>query len=100
MSNDIESATLPPFLPVGKKYTVNKQDSGADRYCRIRDVEGRPVPLTVIPLDKIHYITMGDAIDHIADRAAQYQGERDRGPMLAGVQAVQPDYDRHTHSNR
>src|SRR5680860_347820 len=100
MSNDIESATLPPFLPVGKKYTVNKQDSGADRYCRIRDVEGRPVPLTVIPLDKIHHMTISDAIDHIADRAAQYQSERGRGPLLVIVQAFEPDNDRDAHGNR
>ena len=62
---------------------IPDEQNGADGDRRIGDVERRPVVAGDMPLDEIDDRSEADAVDDVAERAAEHQGERQREPELA-----------------
>jgi len=59
----------------------------------IGDVEGGPVPVAVVDIQEVDDVAVEDAVDQVAQRAAQHQRPSHGLPMLAGVELAQPDGD-------
>ena len=62
------------FAP-GKKQRIDYQESGANGYRRVRDVERRERPTADIDLYEVDHIAEPDPVHQVADRATQDQGK-------------------------
>src|SRR3990172_11787525 len=60
--------------------------------CGIGKVVCRKIMLTPVKLQKVHHITIRQAIDQIAQRAAKYHAQRKGEQSLRNMSAQQPDY--------
>ncbi len=76
------------------------QQHRADADRRIGDVERRPRPLLVVDLDEIGHAAEAQAVDQVAERAADHERERQRRAPFAARQAPQPDHEHGADTDR
>ena len=83
-----------PVRPCRLRLAVEQAEQGdADRAGddrRIGDVERRPVVVAPMPLDEIDHVAVQQAVDDVAERAADHQRERQRAAPVAARRARQP----------
>jgi hypothetical protein len=70
---------------------VDDEADGAQRDAAVGDVEGREVPAGVVELQEVDHVAMQQAVDQVADGAAQDAGQRQAEQLLARVRAQHPE---------
>ena len=58
------------------------------------------VPAAPVEVDEVDDVAVHDAIDHVAERAAEHQRQADREQRLVGADAPQPDHQHEAHDQR
>src|SRR5258706_1904548 len=74
------------------------QDHGADRDRRVGDVERRPVPAERVEIEEIDHLAETQAVDDVADRAAQDQRQTEAEDLpLRAAHDADAHHDRRDH---
>ena len=64
---------------------IEYQQHGADADRGVGDIEGRPVETGGVPLNEVDHGAEAQAVDDVAESAAEDQGERQRDPEFTAV---------------
>src|SRR5512134_276554 len=81
--------SMPLFCPANAQKLVEDQQPGTADDRRVRQIERWPVPAAPVEVEEVDDMSVGDAVDHVADGAAQDQCERERKHALIPVACQQ-----------
>src|SRR5512147_2664287 len=77
------------FCPTHTQELVEDQQSGACDDRRVGHVEGGPVPAAPVEVEKVDDVSVGDAVDDVADGTAEYQCQGAGEELLVSVPGKQ-----------